>query len=350
MFRFEHIQYAWGLLLIPLLVLFFILLRLWRKKALQRFGDLSLVQQLTADASSAKPVLKFVLAALGLAFLVIGIMNPQIGSKVEEGKREGADLIIALDVSNSMKAEDLSPNRLEKAKQAIEKLIDKLQGDRLGIVVFAGNAYMQLPITSDYSAAKLFLGNIDTDVVPTQGTSIGAAVTLAARSFGEDDKGRNRAIIVITDGETHDEGAVEATKEAADMGIVVHTIGMGSAQGAPIPVYKNKIQVGYHKDKDGNTVITKLNEQMLQEIAEAGDGIYVRASNAEAGLNVVMNEIDKLEKKEFESKHFSDYEDRFYYFVAAALLLLVVESLISERKSKWIEQLDLFGERRQNGK
>jgi Ca-activated chloride channel family protein len=346
--RFEHIEYAWALLLVPAAILLFILARIKRKKALQRFGDLPLIQQLTSEASKSKPVIKFVLAVIALTALVIGIMNPQIGSKLSEVKREGSDLIIALDVSNSMKAEDLSPNRLEKAKQAIEKLIDKLQGDRLGIIVFAGEAYVQLPITSDYTAAKLFLRNIDTDIVPTQGTAIGSAIELAAKSFGEDTKGKNRALIIITDGETHDEGAIDAAKEAEDKGIVIHTIGMGSVQGAPIPVYRNKVQVGYHKDQQGNTVITKLNEPMLQDLAKAGDGIFVRASNAEAGLNIVLSEINKLDKQEFESKRFSSYEDRFYYFIAFALILLVIEALLSERRSKWVEKVDLFGEKKGN--
>jgi Ca-activated chloride channel family protein len=346
MFRFEHIEYAWAFLLVPVLVLLFILTRIWRRRALQRFGDLPLMQQLMADASKGKPVLKFVLLMLALIFLVIGIMNPQIGSKMEEVKREGADIMIVLDVSNSMKAEDLSPNRLEKAKQAIEKLFDKLQGDRIGIVVFAGDAFVQLPITTDYAAAKLFLQNIDTDIMPVQGTAIGSAIYLAAQSFAPDAQGKNRAIIVITDGETHEPGAEDAAREASKKGIIVHTIGMGSEQGAPIPVYKNKMKVGFHQDNEGNTVVTKLNEAMLRDIAEAGDGIYVRASNAETGLNIVSSEINKLEKKEFESKQFSNYDDKFYYFIAAALLLLVLESLFSERKSKWLEKLDIFGERR----
>ena len=339
-------EYVWGLLLIPVAVLLFIMMRAWRRRAMQRFGDMPLVQQMFSNVSRTKPYIKIILLCLAIAGLVIGIMNPQVGSKLEEVKREGADIIIAIDVSNSMKAEDLSPNRLEKAKQSIEKLVDNLQGDRIGLIVFAGEAYVQLPITSDYSAARLFLESIDTDIVPVQGTAIGSAVSTAMQSFGDAPSGKNRAIIVITDGETHDEGAVDAVREAADKGIVVHTIGMGSPSGGPIPIYRNKVQVGFHKDKQGNTVVTRLNEPMLEELAEAGDGIYVRASNAEAGLNVVMSEINKLEKKAFESKMFTDYEDRFSYFIVFALVLLVIESLVTERRSKWVEKLNLFGERR----
>lgn len=346
MFRFEHIEYSISLLAIPIAVLLFILTRMWRKRALKRFGDLPLMQQLMPDVSKGKPVLKFVLIAVALLFIVLGIMNPQLGSKMEDVKREGADIMIALDVSRSMKAEDLSPNRLAKAKQSIEKLIDKLQGDRVGIIIFAGQAYVQLPITTDYSAAQLFLRSIDTDMVTAQGTEIAQAITLATRSFGEKETGRNRALIIITDGETHDENAIQAAKEAEDKDIVIHTIGMGSVTGAPIPLYRGSVQAGYHKDENGNTVITKLNEEMLMELAEAGDGIYVRASNAEAGLNIVLEEIEKLEKQQFESKRYVDYEDRFQPVIAIAVLLLVLESLLSERKSKWIEKLDIFGERR----
>lgn len=346
MFRFEHIEYSLALLAIPVAVLLFILTRMWRKRALQRFGDLPLMRQLMPDVSKGKPVLKFILVASALLFLVLGIMNPQFGSKMEDVKREGADIMIALDVSRSMMAEDLSPNRLAKAKQAIEKLIDKLQGDRVGIIIFAGQAYVQLPITSDYSAAQLFLRSIDTDIITAQGTEIAQAITLAARSFGAKETGRNKAIIIITDGETHDENAIQAAKEAEDKGIIIHTIGMGSVTGAPIPIYRGSVQTGYHKDESGTTVITKLNEEMLMELAEAGDGIYVRASNAEAGLNIVLEEIEKLEKQQFESKRYVDYDDRFQPVIAIALALLVLESLLSERKSKWIENLDIFGERK----
>jgi Ca-activated chloride channel homolog len=327
------------MLAIPLAILLFAIARMWRRKALQRFGDMPLVRQLAADASASKPVIKFILVCAGILLLVLGIMNPQIGSRLEEVKREGADIIIALDVSNSMKAEDLSPNRLEKAKQAMEKLIDKLQGDRLGIIVFAGDAYIQLPITSDYSAARLFLESISPDIVPVQGTAISAAIETSVRSFGDEEgNSNNKAIIVITDGETHDETALLAAREAADRGIIIHTIGMGSPEGAPIPIFEGKRKEGYHKDRAGNTVITRLNEPMLRDLADAGNGIYVRASNADAGLNTVLNEINKLE--------YTAYDDRFQYLIAAALILLVAESLLSERKSQWLSRIDLFGERR----
>jgi Ca-activated chloride channel family protein len=282
--------------------------------------DLSVIVQLFPDVSPCKKSLEIYLICYRIfRFLIIGIVNPQVGTKLEEVKRKGADLMICLDVSNSMKAEDLQPSRLEKSKQALSKLIDNLEGDRVGIIVFGGQAYVQLPITTDYAAAKMFLASISTDMVPTQGTAIGKAIDLAVESFGKDE-GKNKAIVIITDGENHEDDAIAAAETAVEKGITIHTIGMGSENGAPIPIYKNEVKEGYRKDKDGNTVVTKLNEPMLQQIAGAGSGIYVRATNSDAGLKNVLDAIDKLEKKQFESKMFSDYEDRFQWFVAAALV------------------------------
>lgn len=338
MYRFDHIEYLYGLALVPVLVLIFILHRLWRRKALRKLGDTEVIAQLMPSVSNAKPVLRFILFLVAFVFLIFGLVNPQIGSKQEEVKREGSDIIICLDVSNSMRAEDFKPNRLEKAKQAIEKLIHKLNNDRLGIIVFAGQAFVQLPITTDYAAAKLFLENIETDMIPVQGTVISNAIELAEKSFGTEE-GKNKAIIVISDGELHDDNAIAAAKACAEKGIVVHTIGIGSPGGVPIPVYRNKISAGYKKDRDGNTVITRLNEDALREISSAGGGIYVRAGQGEIGLTPLQDRISKMEKKTFEEKIFTDYEDRFQVFIAIALLLLVIESALTETKSKWWEKM-----------
>src|ERR1035437_5405869 len=346
MFQLENKYYLYAFGLIPLFIIVYWVVFRWRKKALAAYGDISIIQRLFPDVSKSKRVWKFVLFLFAFAFLIIGIVNPQVGSKLEEVKRKGADLMICLDVSNSMKAEDLQPNRLEKAKQAIAKLLDKLEGDRIGIIVFGGEAYVQLPITTDYSAAKLFLESINTDMIPTQGTAIRAAIDLSIESFGKDE-GKNKAIIIITDGENHEDDAVKATEVAAEKGITTHTIGMGSAEGSPIPVYKNNVREGYRKDKDGNTVVTKLDEQILKEIAAAGNGIYVHATNSDPGLNNVLNAIGKLEKKQFESKMYSDYEDRFQWFISAALVLLLIEVFLSERKSKIYERLNLFNDKKQ---
>lgn len=341
MFKLEHIQYLYAFAVVPLLIALFLIMKRWRKKAIRSLGDDAVVAQLMPDVSTIKQGVKFIILLGAISFLIIGIVNPQIGSKLSEVKRKGADVMIALDVSNSMKAEDLSPNRLERAKQAISKLLDKLEGDRIGIVVFAGEAFVQLPITTDYAAAKLFLETIDTDVIPTQGTAIGSAIRLAMESFGHD-MGKNKTVIVISDGENHEDDALKAAQEAVERGISVNTIGMGSPSGSPIPIYKNGTQTGFKKDKDGNTVVTKLNEEMLEELAAAGNGAYVHASNSETGLNAIIDEVNKLEKKNFESKMYSDYDDKFYYFLAPALLLLIVELFINERKSKLIEKMNLF--------
>lgn len=341
--QFENIYFIYAFAIIPVLLIIYWATRRWKKAALKNYGELAVIKQLFPDLSKTKQAWKFILFNVAFALLIIGMINPQIGTKLEEVKRKGADIMICLDVSNSMKAEDLSPNRLEKSKQAIAKLLDKLEGDRIGIIVFGGEAYVQLPITTDYAAAKLFLESISTDMIPTQGTDIGKAIDLAVESFGKDE-GKNKAIVIITDGENHEEDAVKAAETAAGKGISIHTIGMGSENGAPIPLYKGNVQDGYRKDKDGNTIITKLNDQTLKEIAGAGNGIYVRATNSDAGLNNVLTELDKLEKKQFESKMYSDYEDRFQWFIAAALLFLLTETLLTERKSRLYKRLDLFGE------
>lgn len=347
MFRFAHKEYLLLLALIPFFVLLYLLLIYWKKKALKRLGDSELVYQLSADTAKTKPLIKFIILMLAYTVTVIGIADPQIGTKLEEVKRKGVDVIIALDVSNSMKAEDIRPNRLDRAKQSISRLIDNLQGDRIGLIVFAGNAYVQLPITTDYGAAKLFLNTIDCDMIPTQGTAIGAAIDLAITSFGEGDTAKhNKAIIVITDGENHEDDAVESAKKAAESGMVVHTIGMGSEAGAPIPVFHNGVRVGFMQDENGQTVITKLDASMLHQLADAGKGKFIRATNSDDGLQLVMKEINTMEKKEFGSKMFTDYADQFQYFLGLALLLLIIEFIISEKKSKKLENVNLFGDKK----
>ena len=345
MFKFGQIEFLYALGLIPFLIIIFIMMLKWRKKALAAFGERAVIVQLMPDVSDSKTRLKLVLQLLAFAFLVIAMAAPQTGAKLEEVKREGVDLMIALDVSNSMLAEDLSPNRIERAKQAISKLVDNLKGDRIGIIVFAGEAYVQMPVTTDYGAAKLFLNTINTDIVPTQGTAIGTAIQLAIKSLESEQKQKSRAIIVITDGENHEDDALKETENAVKQGIAVHTIGMGSPSGGPIPVYRDKRPVGYKTDKEGNTVVTKLNEAMLQQIAVAGNGVYVRATNAQGGLNIIMEEINKMEKQEFASKMYTDYEDQFQYFIALALLFLTLDFFISRRKSKWLSNINLFGEK-----
>jgi Ca-activated chloride channel family protein len=340
MLRFGNSEFLWGLLIIPILTLFYIWSRIARKKALRRFGNEEILKFLMPFASKSRPMFKFFTLMLALAFVIVGTARPQYGSKLKKVKREGIELVIALDVSNSMMAEDIQPNRLERAKMAISRLVDKLKDDKIGLIVFAGDAYTQLPITTDYNSAKLFLNAVNTQIVPKQGTAIGAAIGLAIRSFTPDSKA-NKAIIVITDGENHEDDAVEAAKNAVENGMVVHTIGMGLPQGSPIPVLRNGAKE-YLKDNSGNVVITKLDETKLEQIAAAGDGVYVRANNAQVGLNTLFDEINKLDKTELESLVYSDYEDQFQYFFAIAMILILLEFFILERKNKYLKNIKLF--------
>ena len=341
MFRFANIEYLWGLLLIPLLALFFAWSRISRRRALKKFGQQEILGQLMPYSSGNRPVVKFIILMLALAFFIVGIARPQFGSKLKTEKREGVELMIALDVSNSMMAEDIQPNRLERAKRAISRLVDRLKDDKIGLIVFAGDAYTQLPITTDYNSAKLFLNSVNTQIVPKQGTAIGAAIDLARKSFTPNGEA-NKAIIIITDGENHEDDALASAKAALDEGAIVHTIGMGLPSGSPIPVLRNG-QTDYLKDRDGNVVVTKLNEQMLEQIAATGGGIYVRANNAQVGLNALFDEINKMEKQEMETRTFSEYDDQFQYFFAVGLFLLLLEFVILERKNKYLKRIKLFG-------
>jgi len=340
MFRFGNSEYLWGMLIIPLLTLFFIWSRIARKRALRRFGNDEIMEFLMPFASKSRPAFKFSVLMLALAFIIAGIAQPQYGSKLKKVKREGIELIIALDVSNSMMAEDIQPNRLDRSKLAISRLVDKLKDDKIGLIVFAGDAYTQLPITSDYNSAKLFLNSVNTQIVPKQGTAIGAAIDLATRSFTASSK-TNKAIIVITDGENHEDDPVTAAQNAVEKNIVIHTIGMGLPQGSPIPVLRNG-QKEYLKDNSGNVVVTKLDETMLEKIAAAGNGVYVRANNAQVGLNTLFDEINKLQKTEMESLVYSDYDDQFQYFFAIGLFLILLEFVILERKNKFLKNIKLF--------
>jgi Ca-activated chloride channel homolog len=342
MLRYEHIEYLNFLFGIPVLILAILLYSKWKKNALALFGDSRLVNELLHSFSKRRSQIKNILTILIFTLLIIAIANPQIGTKMEEVKREGVDLIIAIDLSNSMLAEDIKPNRLERAKQAISKLIDNLEGDRIGLIVFAGEAYVQLPITTDYSAAKLFLATVNTDIVPTQGTEIAKAIDLSIKSF-DMENGQNKAIIIITDGENHDEQAIESAEKANEVGIFVHTLGMGLSTGAPIPIYnQNGIQTGYRKDKEGNTVVSKLNENLLMQIAKAGKGTYVRANNSESGLSTLFTEINKMEKKEIGTMVFTEYKDRFQWFIGLALLFLILDLMLLPRKNKWSNRINFY--------
>ena len=340
-FRFAHPEYFYLLLVIPVFTVFFILSRINRRRSLRLFGDNALISQLMPSVSTSRPIIKFIIWMLALGFIVTALAQPQFGSKLLTSKRKGVELIIALDVSNSMMAEDIKPNRLERAKRAIAKLTERLRDDKLGLIVFAGQAYVQLPITTDYVSAKLFLDAINTNIVPVQGTAIGAAIEMATKSFTPNFAG-SKAVIVITDGENHEDDAVGAAKTALEKKIVVHTIGMGLPQGAPIPVGASGNQE-FLKDKDNNTVVTKLDEEMLIKISGAGGGTYIRANNAEVGLNNLFNEIEKMEKSEMDLREYSEYNDQFPLFLTLALAMILIDFMILDRKNKWLRNFRLFG-------
>jgi Ca-activated chloride channel family protein len=339
MLRFEHPYYFYLFALIPLLLVLYLLMARWKKRALLRYGDPEIVKQLMPDYSRKRLFYKFVLLLLSFASLVLALANPQIGSRFEKVERKGIDIMIALDVSNSMLSEDIQPNRMERAKQAVSSLIDHLINDRIGLVVFAGKAYTQMPITTDYAAARLFLSGINPGMVSPQGTAIGEAIDLSATSFGESKK--SKAIIIISDGENHQDDAISSAKNANTKDIRVYTVGVGSPDGGPIPLIVSGNNAGYMKDKDGNTIITKMNPEALQEISTAGEGVYVNGNNTNS-LQSVLDHIDKLEKSSIDSKVFSDYEDRFQYFLALSLLLLICEIFIFERKARWADRIKLF--------
>jgi len=340
MFRLAHPHFLYLLLLIPLLVLLFVYARRQKKKALAAFGDLNLVMRLIPEYSGTRQILKFIIWSVAWILIVIGMTDPQTGSKLEKIKRKGVDMVFALDVSNSMMAQDITPNRLERAKQAIVHLLGKLENDRVGLVIFAGKSYIQMPLTTDYSATRLFLSNINPGMIPVQGTAIGDAIETSTSVFGTTKQ--SKAIIIITDGENHEDNAIEAAQSAAGKGFRIYTIGIGLPEGAPIPVFSGNTQIGYKKDASGITVITRINEPMLQDVAKAGKGIFVRANNSQSGVQEVFDQINKLEKAEYNEAFSSDYEDRFQFFILAALILILGEVLIADRKGRLAGKIKLF--------
>ena len=340
-FRFEAIDYLYLLLIVPVFFLLFLLALRRKKKMLEAYGNLELIKQLMPEASKGRPVLKFIIVNLALILLIFALARPQFGSKLKEETRKGIELMIALDVSNSMLAEDIQPNRLERAKQAINRMIDRLGDDKVGLIVFAGDAYTQIPITTDYSSAKMFLSTINTNIVPMQGTSISAAIKLALNSFSPDSKA-NKALIIITDGENHDESALDHAREANKQGIRLFTIGIGNSDGAPIPVIMANGQKVYRKDGDGNVIISKLNTDLLSKIALIGDGEFQQANNSNFGLNKVLTKLSTLEKEEIKTKVYSEYEDQFPIFIGFALLFLLIDLLILEKKNLRFSNFSFF--------
>ena len=328
MINFAQAQYLLLILLIPVFFLLQALVLKMRTKRIMKFGDEALVRQLMPSYSKSRAWVRLTIFSIGFLFFAVGLSRPQIGAKLKEHETKGAEIMIVLDVSNSMLAEDYSPNRLERAKLAISRLVDKLRDDRIGLIVFAGNSFVQLPITTDYVSAKMFLNTITTESVPIQGTAIGDAVNTALRSFSAQSE-KSRAIIVITDGENHEDDPVAAAAQAAEMGVRVFTIGVGSPEGKPIPMNGELL-----KDRDGNIVVTRLDETVLQDVAKAGDGVYVRAGNSEFGLNPIIDDIRRMEDEKYSSIVFEEFDEQFMYFMGIALFFFVLEMLIGDRKSK----------------
>lgn len=339
MFRFAHPDLLYLLLVIPLLIVFYIVMVRRKHKAIAEFGNPELLAPLMPLLSFKRGVWKFAMIILALLFVITGVAGPQFGSKLQQVKKNGVELMILLDVSNSMLAEDIKPNRLEKAKMAISRMVEKLSNDKIGMIVFAGDAYVQLPITTDYSSAKLFLSNVSTDIVPVQGTAIGSAIDLAVKSFTPETE-TSKAIIVITDGENHQDDAIAAATNARDSGIYVHTVGMGLEQGVPIPLKGSPGQ--FMKDGQGNVVVSKLDEETLKQIAKAGEGLYVRASNTDVGLNTLLDEVNRMEKSLLEERVYSDYAEKYQYFLIVGLFFIFVEFMILGRKNRHFLKINIF--------
>ena len=338
MFRFAHPDFLYLLFLLPALVAFYVYAMIVKKKAIKKYGNPTLLAELMPEVSTKRQHLKFWLLFGAITMVIFIIAGPQFGSKLETVKRQGVEIMVCLDVSNSMLAEDVSPNRLDKAKQMLSRLTDGFTNDKVGLIVFAGDAFTQLPITSDYISAKMFLSSINPSMVSTQGTAIGAAINLAARSFTPDET-TDKAIILITDGENHEDDAIVTAKAAAEKGIHVNIVGMGDPKGSPIPIQGSN---NYMKDKDGNVVITKLNEQMGQEIPAAGNGMYVRADNTNSALKALQKEIEKMNKTELDSKVYSEYDEQFQIFAWIALFLLIADFMTLDRKNRIFRKVKLF--------
>ena len=336
MFRFANPHLLWLLLVVPVMVIAFAILLRLRKRNLSHFGNIEVVKSLLRDVSSWRVRTKFALFITAFAALVVAAARPQFGAKLREEKREGVEMMFVIDVSNSMLAEDFSPNRLDRTRYAIDKLFASLNQDRVGVVVFAGEAKVQLPITTDYRMARNFAKRLSPSLVEVQGTDVSDAIDLASLSFSQRE-GASRVMILITDGEAHDADALAATERAAERGIRIFAIGIGSPQGAPI-----KIDGEFIKDEKGEMVVSRLNEELLQQITEKGNGAYIRASNAEFGLSEIVSEIEKMEKSELSTLHFDEYNEQFYWILWVVLGLLLIEGLLLDRRNPRLRKFNIF--------
>ena len=343
MFRFQYPIYLYLLLLVPVLAAFYVYARYRRRKALQAYGEEDLVRRLSPEVSAVKPTLKFILMLLAVALFAVLLARPQFGTKLEVVKRQGIEVIIALDVSNSMLAQDVQPNRLEKSKRIISQLVEKMESDKVGMIVFAGDAFTQLPITSDYISAKMFLESVSPSMITKQGTDIGTAIRLGVHSFTpQEDVGKT--IIIITDGENHEGGVEEALEEAKKKNIQVNVLGVGSADGGPIPIPGSN---EYRKDDQGNVVVSRLNEDMCRQIAKEGQGVYIKVDNTNTAQKALQKALDKLARAEVETKVYSDYNEQFQSMAWIILILLLLELLLGNKKNRLLGNIHLFGDKKQ---
>ena len=345
MYQLEQPIYFYVLFALPAIIAVYLLVVLWKKRAQRSFANNTLLDVLSPSQSIFKGNLKLVLALLVLACMSLALVNPKIGTKLETVKREGVDVVFALDVSTSMLAEDIAPNRLEKSKQLVRQIINTLAGDRIGIIGYAGSAFPQVPITTDFSSARLFLSGMNTNMVSSQGTAMTQAIEMA-ETYYNDIEQKNRVLFLISDGEDHQGDYASIAAQATKKGIKIYTIGVGTPAGARIPIKRGGLVQSYKRDKDNQVVITKLNKETLQEIAQAANGEYLDGSNTKELVEQVQNILSGMDKKEFDAKQFSDFKDQFQWFLAGALLFLLLDVLLLERKTKWINKLNLFNQQK----
>lgn len=345
MYQLEEPTYFIYLASIPVIFVLFLLVLWWKKRKQKQFADSGLMEKLSPQMSTFKSFLKIGVICIALAFLVIALVNPKMGTKLETIKRQGVDIVFALDVSKSMLAEDIAPSRLEKAKQIITRIIDNLGSDRIGVIIYAGNSYPLLPITTDHAAAKMFLQNADPDMVSSQGTAINEAINRGITYFDMKER-TNRFLFIVSDGEDHEENVAYAAEDATKAGIKIFTIGIGTEKGGPIPIKENGNVVSYKKDNKGEVVITQLKPGVLKEIASEGNGKYIDGNRTQETIKTIEDLLLKAEKNEFETKQFSDYKDQFQWFIGLGLLFLLIDVLLLEKKTKWIQKLNLFNEKK----
>ena len=344
MYQLEETSYFYILLIIPIMIIGFLFLKTWKKNIQKKYISENLLQFLSPNISNFKPRIKLLFLILFILFSTIALVNPKIGTELKTVKREGVDIVFALDVSKSMLAEDIAPNRLEKAKRIVSEIINTLNNDRVGIIAYAATALPILPITDDYSTAKTFLQSLNTDMLSSQGTAIIQSINLAQKFYDDEDQ-TNRVLCILSDGEDHEVERQNLLELAEQSGITIITIGLGSVKGAPIPIKENNIVKSYKKDENGDVVVTKLNTQLLNTIANSSSGIYIEGLNTELVVEEISKRLKEMDKKEFESKQFVAYKDQFQWFISFAILFLSLELLVFEKKTYWVKKLNLFNEK-----